>query len=150
MVKKMEIRNKKAYYDYFVEKELEAGIELKGTEIKAIRNGSMDIRDAFVIIKNNEAQLLNSYVAKYEAGNQFNHDEHRTRKLLLHKKEIMKLNEAANQEGFSLIPLKVYLKRNRVKVLLGICRGKKNYDKRATIKARDLEREIKTSYEKNN
>ncbi len=146
----MEIRNKKAYYDYFVEKELEAGIELKGTEIKAIRNGSMDIRDAFVIIKNNEAQLLNSYVAKYEAGNQFNHDEHRTRKLLLHKKEIMKLNEAANQEGFSLIPLKVYLKRNRVKVLLGICRGKKNYDKRATIKARDLEREIKTSYEKNN
>ena len=91
MVKKMEIRNKKAYYDYFVEKELEAGIELKGTEIKAIRNGSMDIRDAFVIIKNNEAQLLNSYVAKYEAGNQFNHDEHRTRKLLLHKKEIMKL-----------------------------------------------------------
>ncbi|HOZ88701.1 MAG TPA: SsrA-binding protein SmpB [Bacilli bacterium] len=146
----MEIRNKKAYYDYFVEKELEAGIELKGTEIKAIRNGSMDIRDAFVIIKNNEAQLLNSYVAKYEAGNQFNHDEHRTRKLLLHKKEILKLNEAANQEGFSLIPLKVYLKRNRVKVLLGICRGKKNYDKRATIKARDLEREIKTSYEKNN
>ena len=146
----MEIRNKKAYYDYFVEKELEAGIELKGTEIKAIRNGSMDIRDAFVIIKNNEAQLLNSYIAKYEAGNQFNHDEHRTRKLLLHKKEIMKLNEAANQEGYSLIPLKVYLKRNRVKVLLGICRGKKNYDKRATIKARDLEREIKTSYEKNN
>lgn len=139
----MEIKNRKAHYDYFIEEELEAGLELKGTEIKSLRNGSGDLRDSFAIIKNNEAFILNMYIAKYEEGNQFNHDERRTRKLLVHKKEITKLGEAIAREGYSLVPLKLYFKKNKAKILLGICRGKKTYDKREVIKARDLEREIR-------
>lgn len=139
----MEIKNRKAHYDYFIEEELEAGLELKGTEIKSLRNGSGDLRDSFAIIKNNEAFILNMYISKYEEGNQFNHDERRTRKLLVHKKEITKLGEAVAKEGYSLVPLKLYFKKNKAKILLGICRGKKTYDKREVIKARDLEREIR-------
>ena len=142
----LEIKNKKAYYDYFVEQELEVGIELKGTEIKSIRKGSCNIRDSFAIIKNNELYLLNMFIAKYEEGNRFNHDELRTRKLLAHKKEILKLNEYSSVSGYSIVPLKVYFKKNKVKILLGICKGKKNYDKREAIKVRDLERESKKLY----
>ena len=137
----MEIKNKKASYDYFIEESLECGIELKGTEIKSLRKGSADIKDCFAIVKKNEVFLLNMYIAKYEEGNRFNHDERRTRKLLLHKKEIKKIKEKVEREGYSLIPIKVYLLRGRAKVLLGVCRGKKNYDKRETIKERDLKRE---------
>lgn len=137
-----EIKNKKAYFDYQILEELEAGIELVGTEIKSIRKGSVDLKDTFVNIRNNEAYILNMYIAKYEEGNIFNHEERRTRKLLLHKKEILKLKEKIKIEGYTLIPLKLYFKKNRVKVLVGVCKGKKLYDKRESIKERDLKREL--------
>ena len=139
----IEIKNKKAYFDYTIQEEIEAGISLVGTEIKSVRKGSVDLKDSFIIIKNNEAFLLNMYIAKYEEGNRFNHDERRTRKLLLHKKEIKKLKEKVSTEGLTLIPLKLYFKKNYVKILIGICKGKKLYDKRASIKERDLKRETK-------
>lgn len=137
----MEIKNKKAYFDYFIEEEIECGIELKGTEIKSLRKGSGDLKDTFAVIRKNEVYLLNMYIAKYEEGNQFNHQERRTRKLLLHKHEIKKLKVALEREGYSLVPLKAYLKDNKIKILLGVGKGKKLYDKRATIKERDLKRE---------
>ena len=136
----MEIINRKATYYYFIEEEIEAGIVLKGTEIKSIRKGSADIKDTYVRIKNNEAYIINMYIAKYEEGNIFNHEERRERKLLLHKKEIKKLNELIARDGYTLIPIKVYLKKNIAKLSIGICKGKKNYDKRESIKKRDLER----------
>ena len=137
----MEIRNNKAYFDYFVLKEIEAGIVLTGTEIKSIRKGSASLSDTYIRIKNNEAYLLNMYIAKYEEGNRFNHDERRTRKLLLHKNEINRLYDEVRLNGVTLVPLKLYFKENKVKVLVGLCRGKKLYDKRETIKKRDLARE---------
>ena len=137
----MEIKNKKAYFDYFIEDEIECGIELKGTEIKSLRKGSGDLKDTFAVIRKDEVYLLNMYIAKYEEGNQFNHQERRTRKLLLHKHEIKKLKVALERGGYSLVPLKAYMKDNKVKILLGIGKGKKLYDKRATIKERDLKRE---------
>ena len=137
----MEIKNKKAYFDYFIEDSIECGIELKGTEIKYLRKGSGDLKDTFALVKNGEVFLLNMYIPKYEEGNRFNHEERRTRKLLLHKKEIKKLKEALERDGYSLVPLKAYLVNNRVKILLGLGKGKKLYDKRETIKERDLRRE---------
>lgn len=139
----MEIKNKKAYFDYYVEKEIESGIVLKGTEIKSLRKGSADIKDSYVIIRKNEAFIINMYIAKYEEGNRFNHEERRTRKLLLHKKEISKLGEEINKDGYTIIPLKMYLKEGKAKVLIGVCKGKHLYDKRETIKKRDLERETR-------
>ncbi len=139
----MEIRNKKAYFDYFIEQEIEAGIVLVGTEIKSIRKGSVDLKDAHAIIRNNEIYILNMYIARYEEGNRFNHDERRTRKLLMKKFEIIKLKEKVTKDGYTLIPLKLYLKKNKVKILIGLAKGKKLYDKRETIKKRDLEREEK-------
>lgn len=139
----IEIKNKKAYFDYTVLDSIEAGISLVGTEIKSIRKGSVDLKDTFITIKNNEAFILNMYIAKYEKGNIFNHDERRTRKLLLHKSEIKKLKEKVSTEGLTLIPLKLYFKKNYVKVLVGLCKGKKLYDKRASIKERDLKREAR-------
>ena len=137
----MEVKNKKAYFDYFVENEIESGIALKGTEIKSVRKGSVDLKDSFVVIKNNEASIINMYIAKYEEGNIFNHDERRTRKLLLHKKEIKKLKDEIAINGKTIIPLKLYITRGKVKILVGVCKGKKLYDKRETIKKRDIERE---------
>ena len=139
----IEIKNKKAYFDYTILEEVEAGISLVGTEIKAVRKGSVDLKDSFITIKNNEAFILNMYIAKYEEGNIFNHEERRTRKLLLHKKEIKKLKEKVKIEGLTLIPLKLYFKKNYIKVLVGICKGKKLYDKRPSIKERDLKRETR-------
>ena len=138
----MEVNNKKAYFDYFIERELEAGIELVGTEIKSIRKGSVDLKDSFVHIKNNEAFVINMYIAHYEEGNRFNHDERRTRKLLLHKKEILKLKEESQIVGKSIIPLKLYIKNGKAKLLIGLAKGKKNYDKRESIKKKDMEREL--------
>ena len=138
----MEIKNKKANFDYYIEESLECGIELKGTEIKSLRRGSGDLKDTFAIIRKGEVYLVNMYIAKYEEGNRFNHEERRTRKLLLHKKEIKKLKEKVEREGYSLVPLKVYLLSGKVKVLLAVCRGKKNYDKRQSIKERDIQREV--------
>ena len=139
----IEIKNKKAYFDYTILESIEAGISLVGTEIKSIRKGSVDLKDTFITIKNNEAFILNMYIAKYEEGNIFNHDERRTRKLLLHKKEIQKLKEKVSTEGLTLIPLKLYFHKNHVKVLVGLCKGKKLYDNRASIKERDLKRETR-------
>ena len=138
--------NKKAYFDYFVEKEFEAGIVLTGTEIKSIRNGSAALKDTYARIKNDEVFVINMYIAKYDEGNRFNHDERRSRKLLLHKKEIRKLAEEVKLNGYSLIPLKLYFKDHRAKILLGLCKGKKLYDKRETIKQRDLERQTRSVY----
>ncbi len=136
----IEIKNKKAYFDYFVDREIECGIVLKGTEIKSIRKGSANLKDTYARIKNDEVYLLNMFIAKYDEGNRFNHEETRSRKLLLHKKEIMKLKEEVKLQGVSLIPLKLYFKGDKAKILLGVCRGKKLYDKRETIKQRDLSR----------
>lgn len=139
----VEVNNRKARFNYFIDKEYEAGIELQGTEIKSIRKGSVSLDDSYAIIKNGEIYVLNMYIAKYEEGNRFNHDERRTRKLLMHKQEINKLFNEVKLQGVSLIPLKLYFKGNKVKLLVGLCRGKHNYDKRETIKQRDLERENK-------
>ena len=138
----MEILNRKANHDYFIEDTYEAGIVLTGTEIKSIRAGNCNIKDCYGIIKNNEVFLLNMYVGQYKEGNIFNHEETRTRKLLLHKKEILKLNNKVNLEGYTLIPLKIYFVKGKVKVLLGVCKGKKTYDKKETLKVRDLDREM--------
>ncbi len=138
---KMEIQNKRAKFDYFIEEEYEAGIALTGTEIKSIRDGHCNIKDSYGIVKNDEVFLLNMYIAPYKEGNLFNHEETRSRKLLLHKKEIKKIKEALTMGGLTLIPLKGYFKENKFKILLGVCKGKKNYDKRETIKERDLQRE---------
>ncbi len=137
----MEIKNKKAYFNYFIIRELEAGIVLLGTEIKSIKKGSCNITDSYIRIKNNEAYIINMYIEKYNEGSIFNHEETRERKLLLHKKEIKKLLEEVKTEGYSLIPLRVYIKEGKAKVLIGLAKGKKLYDKRETIKKRDLERE---------
>ena len=142
----MEILNRKARYDYFIEEEIEAGIVLTGTEIKSIRLGKVNISDSYAIIRNEEIYLLNTHISSYEKGNIFNHEENRTRKLLMHKKEIKKLNNKIVLEGYTLIPLKIYFSKGRTKVLIGVCKGKKNFDKRETIKERDVNREIAKQY----
>lgn len=139
----MEINNRKAKYDYEILETIEAGIVLTGTEIKSIRNGKANLKDSYATIKNGEAILINMHISPYEQGNIFNHNETRTRKLLLHKKEILKLNDKIHMEGFTLVPIKLYFKGSIAKILLGIAKGKKTYDKRETIKKRDIERDIK-------
>lgn len=136
----MEILNRKARFNYEIIDELEVGIELKGTEIKSIRKGSASLDESYARIKKGEVYLTNMYIAKYEEGNIFNHDERRERKLLLHKSEINKLSKQIDLNRYTLIPLKLYIKNNHAKILLGVCRGKKLYDKRETMKQRDLER----------
>lgn len=139
----MEIQNRKARFNYFIKNEIEAGICLTGTEIKSIRKGSANFNDAYVTIRNGEAFLVNMYIAKYEEGNRFNHDERRNRKLLLHKKEIARLDSECKEVGYTLIPLKLYFKGNYAKVKIGLAKGKKLYDKRQTIKKRDLDRQMR-------
>ncbi len=139
----MEIVNRRAKFDYFVEEEYEAGIVLTGTEIKSVRNGHCNIKDSYGIVRNHEVFLLNMYIGQYKEGNIFNHDETRSRKLLLHKKEIKKLENYVDTQGLTLVPLKLYFKdNNRLKVLLGVCKGKKTFDKRETIKERDIKRDV--------
>ena len=139
----MEIINKRANFDYFIEDQYEAGVVLTGTEIKSIRNGNCNIKDCYGIVKNGEVFLLNMYIGEYKEGNIFNHDTNRSRKLLLNKKEIKKISQEIELNGLTLIPLKGYFKGSKFKILLGVCRGKKNFDKRETIKNRDIEREVK-------
>ena len=138
----MEIINRKARHDYFIEEEYECGIVLTGTEIKSIREGSCNIGDSYGHIRKGELFILNMFIGEYKEGNIFNHQETRTRKLLMHKNEILKLSNKITLEGYTLIPLKVYFKNNKAKVLLGLCKGKKNYDKREDIKERDIQRQI--------
>jgi len=137
----MEIFNREAKFNYFILEEYECGISLVGTELKSLRNGKANIKDSYATIRNNELYLLNMHISAYKEGNIFNHEETRTRKLLMHKHEIIKIANRLNQEGLTLVPLKVYFKKNKVKILLGLCKGKKLYDKRETIKQRDLQKE---------
>lgn len=139
----IEIYNRKAKYDYEIIETIEAGIVLTGTEIKSIRLGNANLKDAYAIIKNDEVLLLGMHISPYQQGNIFNHDEMRTRKLLLHKKEILKLKNKIVLDGNTLVPMKLYFNKNKAKILLGLARGKKMYDKRETIKKRDIEREIR-------
>ncbi len=136
----MEIKNKKAYFNYFIEDEIEAGIVLVGTEIKSVRKGSIDISDAYIRIKNNEAYIINMFIDKYDSGSIFNHEPSRERELLLQKKEMKKVFEKVKKDGLTIIPLKIYIKNGKAKLLIGLARGKKLYDKRESIKKRDLER----------
>ena len=138
----VEINNKKAKFDYEIIDEIEAGIVLKGTEIKSIRCGNANLKDSYAIIKNNEVFLLGMHISPYKEGNIFNHDPLRTRKLLLHKKEIIRLEQKVKEKSFTLVPTKIYFKRGRVKVELCLGKGKKNYDKRESEKEKDQKRTI--------
>lgn len=136
-------KNRKAFHDYFVEDRIEAGIELAGTEVCSLRENSAQLRDCFIVIRRGEAWLNGVHISPYSHGSIFNVDPERRRRLLLHKKEILKLQQQADRKGYSLIPLSMYFNpKGRVKVEVGVCRGKKAYDKRASIKERDTKREI--------
>lgn len=139
----IEIKNRKANYDYEILEEYEAGIVLTGTEIKSIRLGKANLKDSYAIVRNNEIYLLNMHISQYKEGNIFNHNETRTRKLLMHKKEILKLRDSIEKNGNTLIPLKLYFKGNNAKILISLTSGKKNYDKRESEKKKDSLREIK-------
>lgn len=136
----LEINNKKAYFDYEILETYEAGIVLTGTEIKSIRLSNVNLKDSYALVRNNEVFLLNMHISEYKEGNIFNHNETRTRKLLLHKKEIFKIRDKISLDGLTLIPLKLYFKGSNIKILLGLARGKKMYDKRESIKKKDIER----------
>ena len=138
----MEIQNRKVNFDYEIIDTFEAGIVLTGTEIKSIRLGKANLKDSYALVKNNELFLLNMHISTYEQGNRFNHEETRTRKLLMHKKEILKLRDKIEISGFTLVPIKLYFKGNVAKILIGLAKGKKNYDKRESIKKKDIERQI--------
>ena len=137
------IENRKARYDYFIEDTLECGIALKGNEVKSIRDGLASIKESWIAIKNGELYIKQMYIKPWSSANAFDVDEKRVRKLLAHKKEIRELEQKVSYKGYTLIPLEIYLSGSNIKVKVGLCRGKSNYDKRQTIKERDLNRQIK-------
>ena len=139
---KIVAKNNKAYHDYFIEEKFEAGIELAGTEVKSIRQGNVNLKDSFCIIKDGQLSVLGMHISPYEKGNIFNKDPRRTRRLLMHKREILRLFGKIKQDGYSLVPLTVYFKNSRVKLEIGLAKGKKLYDKRDSAAARDAKREI--------
>ena len=139
---KVMARNREAYHEYFVEEEMEAGIELCGTEVKSIRQGTLNLKDAWCGIKDGEMLLNQMHISPYDHGNRFNPDPRRPRRLLMHKREIMRLLGKVKQDGYSLIPLSVYLKGSLVKIKIGLCKGKKLYDKRQAAAERDARRQI--------
>jgi SsrA-binding protein len=139
----MEINNRKAYHEYEIIDTYEAGIVLVGTEVKSIKNGKANFQDSYIIIRGEEAYILNMHISPYEQGNIFNHDETRTRKLLLHKKEINKLKNKVTLEGLTIIPLKLYFVKNKAKILIALAKGKKLYDKREAMKEKDQQREMR-------
>lgn len=139
-------RNKKASYEYFLSDFIECGIELKGTEIKSIKQLAASLNESYVIIKNGEAYIVGMNVSQYDKGNIFNHDVTRTRKLLLHKREIIKLSQKVKEKGFTLVATKLYLKRGRAKLEIALAKGKKLYDKREVEKQRDIKRDIEKNY----
>lgn len=139
---KIAAQNRKAFHDYFVEDRYEAGIELFGTEVKSIRAGTLNLKDSFCVAKDGEIYAYSLHISPYEQGNIFNRDPDRPKRLLMHKREIRKLHEAQKLDGYALIPLSVYFKNGLVKVELGVCKGKKNYDKRQAIAERDAKREM--------
>jgi SsrA-binding protein len=133
--------NKKALHDYFIVQRLEAGLALSGTEVKSLRDGRAQLKDAYVIFKNDEAFLFGAHISPYTHGNRENHDPERTRKLLLHKREIVKLRTQTVEKGLTVVPLRLYFKGNRVKAEIAVVRGKRQFDKRDTEKAREADRE---------
>ena len=135
-------QNRKARHDYFVEEIYEAGIELAGTEVKSLRAGTCNLKDSFCSVKKGELFLIGAHISPYEKGNIFNKDPLRTRRLLMHKKEILRLEQLVMRDGYSLVPLSLYFKNSRVKVQIGLCKGKKLYDKRASAAVRDAKREM--------
>ena len=154
MGKKESIRlianNKKAFHDYFIDDTYEAGVELFGTEVKSLRNGKCSIKEAFIRIEKGEVYVYGMHVSPYEKGNIFNRDPMRVRRLLLHKKEILRLYGVMKQQGYTLIPLSLYFKGSRVKVQIGLCRGKKLYDKREDAARRDMKREADRALKERN
>ena len=148
--KKLIANNKKAYHDFFLEERYEAGIELHGTEVKSMRMGKCSIKEAFIRIENGEVIIYGMHVSPYEKGNIFNKDPLRVRRLLMHKKEIVQLFSKTKQDGYSVIPLAVYFKSSRVKLEIGLCKGKKLHDKRDSIAARDAKREIDRAMKERN
>jgi len=139
---KIVCQNRKAYHDYSIEETLEAGIQLLGTEVKSLRDGKANLKDSYVLIKDAEVILLNCHISPYSHGNILNHDPLRTRKLLLHRKEIERLRGKMQQKGYTLIPLKIYFKGPYAKVEVGLAKGKRQYEKRETIKEREAKRAI--------
>ena len=138
-------RNKKAKHDYEILDTYEAGIVLKGTEIKSVRAGKVNIKDTYCVPRNGELYIINMHIAKYKHGNQFNHDERRSRKLLLHKKEIIKLENTINQDRLSVIPLSVYIDQGLCKLEIALAKGRKQYDKRQALKAKQAQRDMQKS-----
>ena len=138
--------NRKARFDYFIEETYECGIALEGTEVKSVKNGNISFPDSFAEIKDGEVWVKNFHISEYAYSSIFNHNPDRPKKLLLHKEEIKRLNRKVEEKGYTLIPIEFYLKNGRVKVALGVCKGKKQYDKRATIKDRDLNRELQREF----
>ena len=139
---KIVAKNSKAFHDYFIEDKYEAGIELAGTEVKSIRLGNVNLKDSFCIIKDGQMSVLGMHISPYEKGNIFNKDSRRPRRLLMHKREIMRLFGKIKQDGYSLVPLSIYFKGPRVKLEIGLAKGKKLYDKRESAAKRDAKREI--------
>ena len=140
------IENRRARPEYFVEETVEAGLVLFGTEVKSVRHGKANLQDSYIALQNGEAFVIGFHISPYEQGNIFNRDPMRDKKLLLHKSEIRNLDMATRRDGYTLVPLKVYFSGNHAKMLVGVCRGKKLYDKRATIKQRDDQREMDRAF----
>lgn len=145
-MEKLISNNKKAYHDYFVIDKYEAGIELKGTEVKSLRMGNCSIKESICRINKNEAIIIGMNIKPYEKGNIFNVDSLRTRKLLLHKREILKISQQLKLQGYTLIPLRVYFKGSLVKIEIAVCKGKKMYDKREDLKKKDMKRKLEINY----
>ena len=147
---KIAAQNRKAFHDYFVEDRYEAGIELSGTEVKSIRAGTLNLKDAYCTVKEGEMWLHSMHISPYEKGNIFNKDPVRPRRLLMHKREIRKLHALVKQDGYALVPLSVYFKDARVKIEVGLCRGKKNSDKREALARREAGREMDRAVKQRN
>ncbi len=143
-------QNKKAYHDYFVEEKYEAGVELFGTEVKSIRAGKVNVKESYCDIKDGEVFVLGMHISPYEQGNVFNKDPLRPKKLLFHKREILKLFGLVSQKGYTLVPLQVYLSNSRVKIEIGLCRGKKLYDKREDMARNDAKRDMERAFKSRN
>jgi len=143
------VQNRKARHDYFIDETFEAGIELQGSEVKSCRMGKVNFKDGYISIRNDEAFLVSSHISPYEKGSMYNPEPERDRKLLLHKKEIRHLNEVSLKDGMTLIPLRLYLKRGKIKLGIGVARGKKMYDKRGSKKEADAKRQMDRAMSRN-
>jgi SsrA-binding protein len=142
----MKIVNKKAYYDYFILEEYTSGLVLTGSEVKSLRRGDVNFNDGYIIFKDGEVFIKNMRIAQYKEATYNNHDEMRDKKLLLNKREVSKLSKSYDEKGIAIIPLEIFTLKNRFKIKIGICRGKKNYDKRDSIRQKDIERELQRKF----